>query len=811
VTSVTDPLGAVRLTDFSPEGDVLREIDPEGNITGYDYNDSGQLTAVHYPDGTSECYSYTPEGRLQTETTRGGATTIHFYGANGLKNKELSPDNRVTEYFYNEHKLINRVISGEREITLSYDECHNLVRATLPGGLQSEWEYDLRGQVLRSSNAAGQLSRYQYDALGRIIQTVAPDGNRVKLAYNAYEEVVCAEDSERRVEFEYTPLGSLKTRKENGHSLHFAYNTEEQLMALRNEAGEQYGFGRDAAGRIITEKGFDGLTLTYERDVKGLVRHMERPGGKVTDYVYDTMGRLCSVEYPDGTFEQYAYNDEGLLTEAKNANSHLKITRDKMGRVREEWQDGHTVTSRYDKTTGRRAGVSSSLGANLTIAYTAAGMLQKMRSDGDWEMSLRYNGRAQEIERVLSGGVVCRSEYDLVGRIHRHKVDAGGRRTRQMRYDWSQNDRLMGAVNELTSRSTWFDYDTMGNLVGSTYNETEKLFRVPDAVGNLYRKPDKSDRKYGAGGRLLETENTKYHYDDKGNIIAKVIDNRESWLYKWNANGSLKEVTRPDRQTVCFEYDALGRRTAKTYNGKVTRWLWDGNTPLHEWTYDEKDRPKTVTDKFGLTHKEGEEPTENITTWVFEEGSFRPAAKLTEDKKYSIITDYLGTPAQMYDEKGQLTWEARLDMYGKVATFAGRSLSDCPFRYQGQYEDAETGLYYNRFRYYSPEEGMYMSQDPIGLAGNNPTLYGYVQNVNAWVDQLGLDCTPSSARNKVRRGQGPREITRIDAPEGSVPGSQWHAHGSNGGAINLDGSIHDGDPKFSKKTLNWLNEHGWNV
>jgi hypothetical protein len=61
--------------------------------------------------------------------------------------------------------------------------------------------------------------------------------------------------------------------------------------------------------------------------------------------------------------------------------------------------------------------------------------------------------------------------------------------------------------------------------------------------------------------------------------------------------------------------------------------------------------------------------------WVFEEGSFRPAAKLTEDKKYSIITDYLGTPVQMYDEKGQLIWEARLDMYGKVANFVESSFA----------------------------------------------------------------------------------------------------------------------------------------
>jgi RHS repeat-associated protein len=110
----------------------------------------------------------------------------------------------------------------------------------------------------------------------------------------------------------------------------------------------------------------------------------------------------------------------------------------------------------------------------------------------------------------------------------------------------------------------------------------------------------------------------------------------------------------------------------------------------------------------------------------------------SSDKKYAIVTDCLGAPAQMYDEKGQLVWETHLDIYGKVRTFAGRSLSDCPFRYQGQYEDAETGLYYNRFRYYSPEEGMYLSQDPIGLAGGNPTLYGYVKDVNSWIDVLGL-------------------------------------------------------------------------
>ena len=95
----------------------------------------------------------------------------------------------------------------------------------------------------------------------------------------------------------------------------------------------------------------------------------------------------------------------------------------------------------------------------------------------------------------------------------------------------------------------------------------------------------------------------------------------------------------------------------------------------------------------------------------------------------------------MYDAEGIKTWQAGFDIYGKIRTFAGRSLNDCPFRYQGQCEDSETGLYYNRFRYYSPDEEMYISQDPIGLAGGNPTLYGYVCDSNTEIDPFGLECS----------------------------------------------------------------------
>ncbi|RZK33641.1 MAG: type IV secretion protein Rhs, partial [Hymenobacter sp.] len=128
---------------------------------------------------------------------------------------------------------------------------------------------------------------------------------------------------------------------------------------------------------------------------------------------------------------------------------------------------------------------------------------------------------------------------------------------------------------------------------------------------------------------------------------------------------------------------------------------------------------------------------EHLATWLFEEDSFAPAAKLTAQGSYSVVADHLGTPLAMYDGQGKECWQMQLDSYGAVRQGQGRA-QDCPFRYQGQYEDVETGLYYNRFRYYDPEIGQYISQDPILLRGGM-SLYSYVANTCSWVDVLGLN------------------------------------------------------------------------
>ncbi|WP_380180405.1 RHS repeat-associated core domain-containing protein [Kalamiella sp. sgz302252] len=82
-----------------------------------------------------------------------------------------------------------------------------------------------------------------------------------------------------------------------------------------------------------------------------------------------------------------------------------------------------------------------------------------------------------------------------------------------------------------------------------------------------------------------------------------------------------------------------------------------------------------------------------------------------------------------------MVWEAQYLAWGGIKRQTRQT--DNPLRYQGQYYDRETGLYYNRHRYYNPECGSFISQDPIGLAGGI-NLYAYAPNALGHIDPLGL-------------------------------------------------------------------------
>ena len=560
---------------------------------------------------------------------------------------------------------------------------------------------------------------------------------------------------------EYTALGSLLSQTRRTRSLrkvssvHYTYDAYDRLRSVENELGERYLFGRDLNGSVILEKGFDGSERRYDRDLDGTVIKTHLPDGTIVHHQHDQAGRLTYNRYADGSWEAWEYDKGGLLTKAYNADSVTEFVHNAIGQVVKETQDGQSVEHVYDARS-RLARTISGLGADLGYGYDLTGLSDSItaRSSGShrpWEVRIERDRLGRETHRRMTGGVESAYFYDTVGRPCRQRVMRGEHRLYDRSYGWGDDFRLLETLNTITGARVRYDYDAFGRLSEAEYGAGFRQYRTTDAMGNVYASSECTDRTYGRGGQLRQDGTWHYHYDAQGNLVLKtkrridpscgfesVLWHKGDYAYVWQANGMLRSVTRPDGKTVTFKYDALGRRKEKRFDGRIHRYLWDGNVVLHEWAYAETDSPQEIITEDGTITFDRSEPADNVITWVYDTDSYVPTAKIENGKTYSLVSDYIGRPVQAYDECGTVVWQADYDIYGNLRNLRG-DREFIPFRQVGQYEDAQTGLYYNRFRYYDPNTGNYISQDPIGLAGNNPTMYGYVRDINTEFDLLGLD------------------------------------------------------------------------
>lgn len=740
----TDHYGNSRFTEYTETGQLYREIDEEGNAIGYTYNDRDELKEMVQPDGSSTMYNYNDHHQPVLVTYPDNTTQTYVYDEEHRLSFINYPNGHYNAYTYREDGLMAEINSrGGKKSILNYDDDDNLEKIIFEDGSSAEWKYDVFGRCTETKDAEGKTKHLHYDDLDRVIALQLPDGNQVKLQYNAYEEVLFAVDKQYAVHFEYTAMGSLKKRVQNNTTVEFHYDTQERLTYISNEAGKIYRFGYNKRGEITKEVGFDGLERIYQRDKAGKTIKALRPGGKSTVYEYDTNGRIVRTEYQDGNWEVFGYDKNGNLTEAINPFTTVTIKRNKLGLPEQEIQDAYTIDRTYDQF-GNRTHIQSSLGAGIAIHRNKMGQAAQLqavsKSGADnlvWQAQYKYNKAGQEIEKLMPGAIISEKTYDKAGRPGEHKVRRNNLLQSWKKYTWDANDRLTHTFDALSQGTTRYRHDAVGNLAWAQYADNSIITRHADETGNLFETTEMGDRKYNSAGALLESAKYLFKYDEEGNLLSKTEKaTYKKTTYGWYANGMLQKVILPNRKEISFKYDALGRRTEKCFNGEVRRFVWDGNTPLHEWTYKETDRPVAIIDEWGELSYDKKEPAENITSWIFDADSFVPAAKIANGKTYSIISDYLGTPSAMYDEEGQKVWEGVLDIYGRIRTLTGCK-NELPFRYQGQYEDGETGLYYNRFRYYSPEEGTYVSQDPIKTQGGL-VLYGYVKDTNWWIDVLGL-------------------------------------------------------------------------
>jgi RHS repeat-associated protein len=218
-----------------------------------------------------------------------------------------------------------------------------------------------------------------------------------------------------------------------------------------------------------------------------------------------------------------------------------------------------------------------------------------------------------------------------------------------------------------------------------------------------------------------------YDYDAYANLIRERRGKAQCLVthYRYDSQHRLIGVTSPDGSETSYRYDAFGRRIEKTVADQTTEFIWQGDQVIAE----SSDR--------------------HYQSYVYEPGTFRPLALLEGQgpdnaTPFHYHNDHLGTPQELTSHQGEIVWAARYNGYGKLTELRhgdGKRLEQ-PLRFQGQYHDRESGLHYNRHRYYNPETGRYLTADPIKLAGGL-NAYRYVPNPTGWVDPLGLAVVPS--------------------------------------------------------------------
>jgi len=286
------------------------------------------------------------------------------------------------------------------------------------------------------------------------------------------------------------------------------------------------------------------------------------------------------------------------------------------------------------------------------------------------------------------------------------------------------------------------------HLVSTTQPNGRVDLRIPDEVGNLFRTVDRSDREFGLTGELKEDRTAEggtrtYAYDSEGNLVRREDPDGGVWSYSWEGTGRLAKVVCPNEEEITFEYDALGRRVSKTAEYKIIKWIWDRGNVANEVAAYSSDTSDT-----------------DVVTWVFDPEGFSPVARVDATSVHSIVTDHLGTPICTLNDDIATCWS--VSPSGRTEGEISADSSLCPWRFPGQYEDQETGLYYSRFRYYDPLQQTYICHDPIGLHGG-PCLRAYVVDPLVSTDPFALSVRKDYESSSLYSRNFFRSMSRAEA------------------------------------------------
>jgi len=790
-----DPLGGVTSYRYDAQGRTSAETDPAGRTTTWTYDAYGNLLAQTLPDGSVVRAEYNAEHQPVCVTAPGDRQWRYAWDERGNLLAQMTPGQASARYEYDRHGQLAAHTGPRGAITrVGHDHDGNLAEVIDALGHRTRYTHDARANVIQAVNALGQVSRYEYDCNGNLTRAIDPGEREIFCSYDADGNMTRYRDSNGQVtQLEYSALGQITKRlAPDGGVVEYRYDTEQQLVGVVNERGELYQLKRDAIGRIVEEIDYWGQPRRYEYGAMGELLRSTDPLGQAIDYQTDALGRIVQKRVPDPRqsdgirTETFAYDRCGNLVVAANPDSRVELAYDAAGRVVEEKQgDDFVIAHAYD-VAGNRIERRTQLNPGGEIIthtvrceYDALDAVSSIQIDDAAPITFQRNALGQICVEHLGSGLRRELSYTSEGLLATQTLLSGTGALFASEYAYDANGEMLGKRDSRLGIEH-YQYDPVGKLTGHL-DPAGKLHRfLYDPAGDLLKTGIRRGSQPGVFGQSPQTgtwiregehDGCYYAFDRGGNLVRKQ-DAQQDLMLRWDSDGLLIETLarRPvsaksghPKGTLSIQtrygYDVFHRRTKKTMRVlndatfdqapslRTTDFFWEDDALVAESVVDSLGvEPHIFAEKEdGPARNEcgpqwtSTRPVQSAE-WVYYPGSFRPLARVESASRsndmYFFESGFNGAPVRTIDAAGSVVWEAGYSAWG-LAYQRGTGTLDQPFRLQGQYFDQESGLHYNRYRYYDPHVGRFVSCDPIGLAGATG-LYNYAKSSITWIDPLGL-------------------------------------------------------------------------
>ncbi|HSE42425.1 MAG TPA: RHS repeat-associated core domain-containing protein [Acidobacteriota bacterium] len=662
---------------YNTFGQVVTVTDATGAVTTYSYDPTtGDLLSVTYPKNSdtsaNPIYTYTrdPAGGVLSVTDPLGKVTSYTYDPIGRitsvtlpKPTPGSPLNFVTTYSYDNYD----VATG-----------WTYILQTDPNNRQTFQYFDQYGQMVKSVDSLGQPTAFTYTK-GILTAITDANNNITTYQYDGARQLVKTIFPDLKEEtYTYKSNGFLRSKTDRKGQIS-TYHYDRQFRLRIKCYQPMWPLDTCWSGDPRIDWTYTGQKLT------SVVDKSVTPNETWTN-VYDTSYRISVARGPvtndDVSYNSYDAADRLLTMTLQGGGPVVTNTYYQDGSLRTKQWSVISGQFQYNYTlNGQYASVSFPNNQHRDYTYDDQGRLTQIANIHPTPGNLATYSYGYDLDYSTMQNTMLGQRTDL-----RATVPSQSFSNHQTKYYFDNNYQLRKAdypnVAPLNGEVHQWTYDAIGNRLTNTINSTTQNYSYYKNGSNPLN------------GQRLQSDSTKtYTYDFNGNVVSD-----GTYTYTWNREDRLTGIS-GGGLTITYKYDYLGRRSSKTVGGQTTTYIYNGQD--------------LIAERGG-----------SVAEYLFGPGIDEPLAIYRSSIAYYYNVDGLGSVNLVNDTSGTIQDKYLYDGWGITRSSVTPVAN--PFVYTAR-ETGEASLLYYRARYYNPNIGRFVSEDPLQNV-DGVSLYAYVGN-----------------------------------------------------------------------------------